>query len=74
MFFWNSLAFSMIQQMLQFDLSFFCLLLNQLEHLEVHGSRTAEAWLGEFCALLSLSLLEFHKDDELRFLFLFKCF
>ena len=21
---------------------------NQLEHLEVHGSRTAEAWLGEF--------------------------
>ena len=22
--------------------------LNQLAHLEVHGSRTAEAWLGEF--------------------------
>ena len=22
--------------------------LNQLEHLEVHGSHTAEAWLGEF--------------------------
>ena len=22
--------------------------LNQLEHLEVHDSRTAEAWLGEF--------------------------
>ena len=22
--------------------------LNQLEHLEVHGSRIAEAWLGEF--------------------------
>ena len=21
---------------------------NQLEHLEVHGSRIAEAWLGEF--------------------------
>ena len=21
---------------------------NQLEHLEVHGSHTAEAWLGEF--------------------------
>ena len=21
---------------------------NQLEHLEVHGSRTVEAWLGEF--------------------------
>ena len=22
------------------------------EHLEVHGSHIAEAWLGEFCALL----------------------
>ena len=25
---------------------------NQLEHLEVHSSRIAEAWLGEFWALL----------------------
>ena len=25
---------------------------NQLEHLEVHSSRIAEAWLGEFSALL----------------------
>ena len=25
---------------------------NQLEHLEVHGSLTAEVWLGEFRALL----------------------
>ena len=25
-----------------------CLFENQLEHLEVHGSRIAEAWLGEF--------------------------
>ena len=25
---------------------------NQLEHLEVHGSHIAEAWLGEFSALL----------------------
>ena len=25
---------------------------DQLEHLEVHGSRTVEAWLGEFGALL----------------------
>ena len=24
----------------------------QLEHLEVYGSHTVEAWLGEFCALL----------------------
>ena len=32
MFFWNSLAFSMIQ----FDLWFFCLFWIQLEHLEVH--------------------------------------
>ena len=28
--------------------SFLCLFQNQLEHLEVHGSRIAEAWLGEF--------------------------
>ena len=27
---------------------FVCLFLNQLEHLEVHSSRTAESWLGEF--------------------------
>ena len=32
----------------QFDLWFLCLFLIQLEHLEVHGSHTAEAWLGEF--------------------------
>ena len=44
----NCLAFSMIQQMLAFDLWFLCLFQNQLEHLEVHGSRIAEAWLGEF--------------------------
>ena len=36
----------------QFDLWFLCLFENQLEHLEVHGSRIAEAWLGEFWALL----------------------
>ena len=27
---------------------FLCLFKNQLEHLEVHSSRIAEAWLGEF--------------------------
>ena len=27
---------------------FLCLFLNQLEHLEVHSSHIAEAWLGEF--------------------------
>ena len=32
----------------QFDLWFLCLFYNQLEHLEVHGSGIAEAWLGEF--------------------------
>ena len=48
MFFWNSLAFSMIQWMWQFDLWFLCLFENQLEHQEVHGSHIAEAWLGEF--------------------------
>ena len=25
---------------------FLCLFLNQLEHLEVHGSHTVEAWIG----------------------------
>ena len=29
-----------------------CFFENQLEHLEVHSSRIAEAWLGEFWALL----------------------
>ena len=33
-------------------ISVLCLFKNQLEHLEVHSSRTAEAWLGEFGALL----------------------
>ena len=32
----------------QFGLQFLCLFENQLEHLDVHGSHTAEAWLGEF--------------------------
>ena len=32
----------------QFDLWIPCLFLIQLEHLEVLGSRTVEAWLGEF--------------------------
>ena len=27
---------------------FLCLLKNQIEHLEIHGSCIAEAWLGEF--------------------------
>ena len=32
----------------QFDLWFPCLFKIQVEHLEVHSSHTAEAWLGEF--------------------------
>ena len=52
MYFWDSLALSMIQCMLQFDLWFLCLFEIQLEHLEFHGSGTVEAWLGEFGALL----------------------
>ena len=32
----------------QFHLWFLYLFENQLEHQEVHGSRIAEAWLGEF--------------------------
>ena len=31
-----------------FDLWFLCLFYIQLEHLEVHGSCTIEAWLEEF--------------------------
>ena len=53
MFFWNSLAFSMIQQMLTIWSLVPLPFLNQLEHLEVHSSRIAEAWLGEFWALLN---------------------
>ena len=40
MFFWNSLAFLMIQWMLA------------IEHLEFHGSRIAEAWPGESITFL----------------------
>ena len=36
----------------QFDLWFLCLFYIQLEHLEVHGSCSVEAWLGEIWALL----------------------
>ena len=38
MFFWNSLAFSMIQQMLAIGSLVPLPFLNQLEHLEVHDS------------------------------------
>ena len=46
MFLWNSLAFSMIQRMLA--ISPLVPLQPLVEHLEVHGSFTVEAWLGEF--------------------------
>ena len=36
----------------QFDLWLLCLFQIQLEHLEIHGSCTIGAWLGEFRALL----------------------
>ena len=52
MFFWNSLAFSMTQQMLAIWSLVPLPFLIQLEHLEVHNSHTGEAWLGEFWALL----------------------
>ena len=52
MFFRNSLAFSMIHRMLAIWSLVPLPFLIQLEHLEVHGSRIAEAWLGEFGALL----------------------
>ena len=45
--FWNCLAFSMIQQMVAIWSLVLLLFLNQLEHLEVHSSCIAEAWLGK---------------------------
>ena len=39
----------------QFDLWFLYIFSNQPEHLEVHGSRITETWLGEFWALLPCS-------------------
>ena len=42
MFFWNSLAFSMIQQMLAICSLVPLPFLNPAEHLEVHGSCTVE--------------------------------
>ena len=46
-FFWNSLAFSMIQRMLAISSLVPLPFLNQLELQEVHGSHIAEAWVGE---------------------------
>ena len=54
MFFWNSLAFSVINGCWQFDFWFLCLFYIQLEHLEVLGSCTVEAWLGEFWVFVSM--------------------
>ena len=51
-FFWNSLAFSMIQQMLAIWYLVPLAFLNPAWHLEVLGSRAIEAWLGGFWALL----------------------
>ena len=51
-FFWNSLAFSMIQQMLAIWSLVPLAFLNPAWHLEVLGSRAIEAWLGGFWALL----------------------
>ena len=45
LFWWSSRCW-------QFDLWFLCLFWKQFKHLEVHGSHTVEAWLGEFWALL----------------------
>ena len=42
------LLFSRSSRCWQFDSWFFCLFEDQLEHVEVHGSHIAEAWLGEF--------------------------
>ena len=52
MFFWNSLAFLMIQWMLAIWPLVPLPFLKPAWTLEVHGSHIAEAWLGEFWALL----------------------
>ena len=52
MFLWNSLAFSMIQQMLAIWSLVPLPFLKLAWTLEVHGSHIAEAWLGEFWSLL----------------------
>ena len=44
----NKVLFQWSNRCWQFDLWFFCLFSIQLEHLEIHGSCTVEAWLGEF--------------------------
>ena len=51
MFFWNSLVFSMIQQMLAIWSLVPLPFLKPAWTSEVHGSCTIEAWLGEFWAL-----------------------
>ena len=49
MFFWNSLAFSMILGDVGYLISASSAFSKiQLEHLEVLSSRIVEAWLGEF--------------------------
>ena len=48
MFFWNSFAFLMIQWMLAIGTLVPLFFYIKLEHLELHSSRTVEAWLGEF--------------------------
>ena len=52
MFFWNSLAFSMMQWMLAIWSLVPLPFLKLAWTMEVHGSFIAEAWLGEFWALL----------------------
>ena len=54
MFFWNSLAFSVIRRMLAIWSLVPLPFLNPAWHLEVHGSRITEAWFGKFWALLYL--------------------
>ena len=57
MFFWNSLAFSMIQQTLAADLWLLCLFKTELGHLQIIGSYTAEA-----CLEISTHSLLFHSS------------
>ena len=53
MFFWNSLTFSMIQQMLAIWSLVLLPFLKSARTSGSHGSRTVEAWLVEFWALFT---------------------
>ena len=47
----------------QFKLWFLCLFWIQFEHLEIHSSRTVEAWLGEFWACEMSAIVQYFEHS-----------